>query len=208
LRPVRQHLPGRPVADIAAAVRDEVARSGMLGKVKAGARVGVAVGSRGVANLPIVVSTLVAMLREAGAKPVIIPAMGSHGGATPVGQREVLESLGVTPASVGAPVRASMAVERLGETAAGVPIWFSREARRCDGVIVVNRLKHHTDFRGPIESGLMKMIAIGLGKQKGAEMIHWHRSDGYHKVMPEAARLIMEKTPILLGLAVVENARH
>jgi len=205
LIPVRQHLPGRPLRDVAAAVRDEIARSGMMRGIKRGARIGVAVGSRGVENLRVIVSTLVAELRAAGAKPVILPAMGSHGGATPAGQRDVLASLGVTPKSVGAPVRPSMAVERLGATAAGVPIFFSREAVKCDRVVVVNRVKHHTDFRGPVESGLMKMIAIGLGKRRGAATLHSLRVPGLRDHMPEIAREVIRRGRILGGVALVEN---
>ena len=207
LMPVRQLLPGRTLADVAAAVRGELVGSGMLRKVRRGARMGVAVGSRGVANLPMVISTVVGELRAAGARPVIIPAMGSHGGATPAGQREVLASLGVTADAVGAPVRASMAVERVGETPAGVPIWFSREALRCDGIVVVNRIKHHTDFRGPIESGLMKMIAIGLGKRRGAAALHSLRVPGLRDHMPEVAREIIRRGHILGGIALIENGR-
>ena len=206
--PLRQRLPGRPLADIAAAVREEVARCGMLRRVKKGAHVGIAVGSRGVASIPVIVSTLVGLLREAGARPVIIPAMGSHGGATPAGQCEVLASLGVAPESVGAPIRASMAVERLGETAAGVPIWCSREALRCDGVILTNRVKSHTDFRGPVESGLMKMIGIGLGKRRGAATLHSLRVPGLRDHMPEVAREVIRRGHILGGVALIENGEN
>jgi len=206
LRLVRQRVPGRPLNEVAAAVRDEVARAGIARHLKRGARIGVAVGSRGIANLPLIVSTVVGELRAAGARPVVIPAMGTHGGATPQGQREILASLGITAKSADAPIRASMAVQRLGETAAGVPIWFSREALGCDGVIVVNRIKPHTDFCGPFESGLMKMIAIGLGKRKGAAALHSWRVPGLRDYMPEAAREIIRRGHIIGGLAILENA--
>jgi hypothetical protein len=205
LMPVRQHLPGRALGDIAATVRGEIARCGMLRRVRCGARIGIAVGSRGVENLPTVVATVIAEVRAVGARPVILPAMGSHGGATPAGQREVLASLGVTPQAVGAPIRPSMAVERLGETAAGVPMFFSREALRCDGVIVINRVKHHTDFRGAVESGLMKMIAVGLGKGRGAATLHSRRVAGLRDHMPEIAREVIRRGHILGGVALVEN---
>ena len=202
---VRQRLAGRALTDVGAQVREEIAGCGLLRRISPGARIGLAVGSRGVANLPVVIAAVIGLLREAGAKPVIIPAMGSHGGATPAGQRGILASLGVTAAAMGAPVRASMAVEQLGQTASGVPIWFSREALRCDGVIVVNRVKHHTDFRGPVESGLMKMIAIGLGKRKGAAALHSLRVPGLRDHMPEVAREILRRGHILGGIALVEN---
>jgi hypothetical protein len=155
--------------------------------------------------MPTIIAAVVAELRAAGARPVIIPAMGSHGGATPAGQREILASLGVTPESVGAPVRASMEVERLGETADGASIWFSREALRCDAVIVVNRIKQHSDFSGPIESGLMKMIAIGLGKQRGAQALHYRRVPGLRDHMPQVAREVIARGHVLAGLAILEN---
>lgn len=134
--------------------------------------------------------------------------MGSHGGATPEGQLQVLKSLGITEETVGAPIYSSMEVDEVGRLERGTPVYIDRIALGADGIIVVGRVKPHTDFKGQIESGLMKMITIGLGKQKGAEMIHWYQSEGYHRVMLEAARLIMKKAPIILGLAIVENARQ
>ena len=134
--------------------------------------------------------------------------MGSHGGATPEGQIEVLKILGVTPESVGAPIYSSMEVDEVGALDNGTVVYIDRNALKADGIIAVGRVKPHTDFKGEIESGLMKMISIGLGKQKGAEMIHWHRTEGYHKLMPEAARVIIKNVPIILGVAVVENAKH
>ncbi len=133
--------------------------------------------------------------------------MGSHGGATPHGQVETLRSLGITEESVCAPIISSMEVDKIGEIK-GTPVYIDRNALRADGIIVVGRVKPHTDFKGEIESGLMKMMAIGLGKQKGAEMIHHNLYEGYHTLLPAAARLIMEKAPILMGLALLENARH
>jgi hypothetical protein len=205
LMPVRQRLPGRPLADVAAAARDEMSRAGITRGLKPGACIGVAVGSRGIPQLAAIISTVVAELRAAGARPVIIPAMGSHGGATAAGQRELLAGFGITPRSVGAPVRASMAAERLGETAAGVPIWFSREALRCGGVVVVNRVKAHSDFRGPFESGLMKMIGIGLGKHRGAITLHSLRVPGLRDQMPEVAREMIRRGHILGGIALIES---
>jgi hypothetical protein len=204
LMPARQRLPGSPLKDVAAAVREQMARA-IAPAVKPGMCVGVGVGSRGIANLSIIVAAVVAELHAAGARAVILPAMGSHGGATPAGQREILASLGVTAKSAGAPLRASMAVERLGVTAAGLPIWFSREALRCDGIVVVNRVKPHTDFRGAVESGLMKMIAIGLGKREGARTLHSLRVPGLRDHMPEVAREIIRRGHVIGGLAVLEN---
>ncbi|MFQ6054177.1 MAG: lactate racemase domain-containing protein, partial [Candidatus Bathyarchaeia archaeon] len=153
-------------------------------------------------------ATVVDEVRRAGGDPFLIPSMGSHGGATPEGQLELLRSMGITPETVGAPMEATMEVDEIGRLDNGTSVYVDRNAVRADGVVVVNRVKPHTDFKGRIESGLMKMIVIGLGKQKGAEMIHRFQSEGYHRLIPLAAKLIMEKVPIICSLAVVENPRH
>jgi len=168
----------------------------------------VTAGSRGIANIPLVLKTVVAEVRALGAEPFIVPAMGSHGGATPEGQIGVLHSLGVNEESVGAPIEAGMEVEVIGSLLNGVEIYLNRIALEADGIFVVGRVKPHTDFKGEIESGLLKMLAIGLGNQKGAEMIHWHQYDGYHRILPEAGRLIAERTNVVMGLALLENAHH
>jgi hypothetical protein len=205
---VRQKIESPKLDDYASAIREELRRKELGEKIKPGWRIAITAGSRGVANYTGILATVVEEVKKAGGEPFLVPSMGSHGGATPEGQLEALRSLDITPETVGAPIRSSMEVDEVGRLSSGTPVYVDRNALKANGIIVVGRVKPHTDFKGEIESGLMKMIAIGLGKQKGAEMIHWHRSDGYHKVMPEAARLIMEKTPILLGLAVLENARH
>lgn len=205
---VEQKIETHRLDDYVSAIRDELSRKGLGEKVKPGWRIAITAGSRGVANYAGILATVVEEVEKVGGEPFLVPAMGSHGGATPEGQLEVLKSLGITPETVGAPIYSSMEVDEIGRLDNGAPVYIDRTALKADGIIVVGRVKPHTDFKGRIESGLMKMMAIGLGKQKGAEMIHWHRTVGYHKLLPEAARLIMEKTPILLGLAVVENARH
>ena len=196
------------ITDIAAKIREELEKNKLKTRVKQGQRIAVTAGSRGIANIPLILKTVVAELKAAGAKPFIIPAMGSHGGATPEGQIEVLHSLGVTEESVGAPIESSMEVRVIGALPDGVEVYLSRIALESDGIFVVGRVKPHTDFKGEIESGLLKMMAIGLGNQKGAEMIHWHRYDGYHRILPEAGKLIAEKTNIVMGLALLENAHH
>ncbi len=196
------------ITDIPAKIRQELAAKKLQDHVKPGQRVAVTAGSRGIANIPLILKTVVAELKAAGAKPFILPAMGSHGGATPEGQIEVLHSLGITEESVGAPIEASMEVQVIGSLPDEVEIYLNRIAVEADGVFVVGRVKPHTDFKGEIESGLLKMMAIGLGNQKGAEMIHWHRYDGYHRILPEAGKLIAEKTNIVMGLALLENAHH
>lgn len=196
------------IEDIQAEIKAKLAKKQLKDRVKPGQHIAVTAGSRGIANIPLILKTIVSELQTLGAKPFIVPAMGSHGGATPEGQIEVLHSLGITEETVGAPFEASQEVEVIGKLPDGVEVYLSRVALNADGILVVGRIKPHTDFKGEIESGLLKMLAIGLGNQKGAEMIHWHRYDGYHRILPEAGRLIAEKTNIVMGLALLENAHH
>ncbi len=205
---VKQKLSAIKVEDYISEIRRELRKKGLHKKIRSGMKIAITAGSRGIAHYREILATVVDEVRRAGGEPFLVPAMGSHGGATPEGQLQVLKSLGITPESVGAPIYSSMEVDEVGRLDNGVPVYVDRIALRSDGIIVVGRVKPHTDFKGKIESGLMKMMAIGLGKQKGAETIHYYQSEGYHKIMPAAARLIMEKTPILLGLAIVENAYH
>lgn len=173
-----------------------------------GARVAVAVGSRGIADLLPVVRGVVARLRAAGCAPFVVPAMGSHGGSTARGQTLVLQSLGVDEAGVGAPVLATMDVVTLGE-ADGIPLFLDRCAAEADGIVLINRVKPHTDFVGPIESGLMKMLVIGLGNQAGAD--YYHRLGvvrGLQDTIPVAARGLLARTNVVFGVALVESEEH
>lgn len=203
---VRQSFPAPEVADVPGAVREAVAAEGVLERISEGDRVAIAVGSRGVADIDVMTREVVRLVRSRGGQPFIVPAMGSHGGATAEGQIEVLKQLGVTESSVEAPIRSSMDVVEVGRLASGLPVYTDRQAYSADKVIVINRVKPHTAFRGPVESGLMKMITIGLGKQKGAEAAH---SLGF-KYMAEhvvaMARIVLSQVPIIFGLATVENA--
>ena len=196
------------VPDVKAAIHDELKRKGLNRRIRKGNRIAVTAGSRGIANIADILSAVVEEIRKAGGEPFLVPAMGSHGGATPEGQLDVLRSLGITEEKVGAPIMSSMEVDPVGELDGGVTVYLDRCTLQADGIFVVGRVKPHTDFKGEIESGLLKMLAIGLGKQKGAEMIHWHKYDGYHRIMPAAGRLIIEKTNVVMGLAVLENAYH
>jgi len=205
---VRQKISSPKIWDYVSAIRDQLRKSSLHDKIKPGWKIAITAGSRGITHYDEILATVVDDVRKAGGEPFLVPAMGSHGGATPEGQIQVLKSLGITPETVGAPIHSSMEVDEIGKLDDGAPVYVDRIAFKADGIIVVGRVKPHTDFKGKIESGLMKMMAIGLGKQKGAEMIHWYQSEGYHKLIPEAAKLIMKKAPILLGLAIVENARH
>ncbi len=205
---VRQSFQAPRIEDYVSAIRNELRKKSLHNKVKPDMRIAITAGSRGIAHYPEILATVVEEVKKARGKPFLVPAMGSHGGATPGGQVEVLSSLGITPETVGAPIHSSMEIEEIGTLKNDAPVYVDRIALKADGIIVVARVKPHTDFKNKIESGLMKMMAIGLGKQKGAETIHWFQSEGYHKLIPLAAKMIMKKAPILLGLAVVENAYH
>ena len=168
--------------------------------------VAIGVGSRGVAGIGEIVAALVEVLKEAGAEPFVVPAMGSHGASTAEGQAEVLAHLGVSEESIGCPVRATMEATKIGETPSGVEVFMDRNAYEADSVVVVNRVKPHTAFRGTVESGPTKMLAIGLGKQRGAHSIHSAGWEKIHETIPEAARVAVESGKVAFGLATVENA--
>jgi Lactate racemase N-terminal domain len=182
--------------------------SAISGRVPKGARVGVAVGSRGIARLPEVVATVVSALRTAGLEPVLIPAMGSHGGATSDGQVMVLRNMGVDAEALGVPVDASMEVEQVGALANGRPVYLSRAAMQCDAIVPVNRVKPHSDFRAPVESGLTKMLTIGLGKEVGASSLHSEGFNSFVDVLPEAAQIVSKVLRAPLGVALVEDEWH
>jgi hypothetical protein len=172
--------------------------------VKPGMRIAVTAGSRGIANIQKIIRTVCEYLKSFGAEPFIVPSMGSHGGATADGQVRVLEKLGITEKSVGVPILSSMDVVEIGETSKGVKVYMDKIAYSSDGIVVVNRVKPHTDFSGEIESGLLKMIAVGLGKHKGCSAMH---AGGLAATIPEAAGVALNKAPILFGLAILENSR-
>jgi hypothetical protein len=203
---VRQRFPATELPDLERAVRDELARPGVGDAVRPGASIAVAVGSRGIAELPRLVAALVAGLRARGAVPFLVPAMGSHGGATAAGQVAVLARLGVTEASAGCPIRATMEVVEVGRLESGLPVLVDRLAHEADGIVVVNRVKPHNAFRGPNESGLAKMIAIGLGKQRGADEYHVLGFGPMPEHIAAAAAVSVARSRILFGLALVENA--
>jgi Domain of unknown function (DUF362) len=200
-----QELPHDRLADVAHSVRAELGRVGFANRVRPGWSVAITAGSRGIADIPLVIRTVAEEVRAAGAEPFVVPAMGSHGGATPEGQRHVLAEYDITEQSVGAPIRATMDTVELGQLPSGAVVYFDAQAARADATIVVNRVKAHTAFRGDVESGLCKMTAIGLGKQRGAEQIHAH---GLKEHIPLAARLSLERNNVVAGLALVENAAH
>jgi len=201
---VQQQFPRPVVGHVPRAVADALAAAGTA--VKRGDTVAVGAGSRGIANIDVIVRATVDWLREVGARPFIFPAMGSHGGGTAEGQLSVLAHYGITEATMGCPVRATMDVVEVGE-ALGMPVWLDRMAAEADWIGLVNRVKPHTDFKGTIESGLFKMMTIGLGKWKGA--IQYHRANvthGYETVITSVGREMLDRARIGFGLGIVENA--
>ena len=204
--PVLQKFNATRVEDIEGTVTVELSKPKIASKIKPKQKIAIAVGSRGVANTNKVVKAIVAKVKDLGAEPFVIPAMGSHGGATADGQTQVLASYGVTEDYVGAPIVASMDVVQVGNLSNGLPVYCDSHAYHADGIIVLNRVKAHTDFKGPYESGLVKMMVIGLGKHKGATVIHSNGFANFKDVIPEAGKILLEKTPVLFGVALLENS--
>src|SRR5579884_1678081 len=204
---IRQRFERPRVEDVAAAVRAALEPLGLEKTIRPGHTVALTAGSRGIANIPVVLRATAEFLKRLGARPFLVPAMGSHGGGTAEGQRHILESYGITEEFVGVPIRASMEVVSLGDTKEGFPVVLDRHASEADHIGVVARVKPHTGYHGPIESGLMKMMMIGLGKHAGA--LAYHRillEYPYDQVVRSVGRTLMAAAPIAFGLGLVENA--
>lgn len=209
MRRVRVKQPELPaLPDVAGAVRAALEAHAALFDLPAGAEVAVAVGSRGIADIDLIARTAVDWLKARGLAPFIVPAMGSHGGGTVEGQIGVLAALGVDEARMGCPVRATMDTVQYGEIGEGLACHFDAFAAAAAGVLVINRVKAHTSFPRPVESGLTKMVAVGLGKQRGARMVHLLGARGLAEVLPKLAARIIERGPLTAGLAIVENAEE
>ncbi len=204
---LRQKFQSPRISDVAGAVGSELARLQLDQKVRPGQSVAITAGSRGVANIAVVIRAVAEHLKGLGAKPFIVPAMGSHAGATAEGQRAVIESYGITEQFVGCPIRSSMETVVVCRTAEGFPVHFDRHAFEADHVVVCNRIKPHTRFVGDIESGLMKMLLIGLGKCEGATIYHRAIGDySFGQIIRSVAGEVIQRCRILAGVAVVENA--
>ena len=198
-----EHIPAQ---QIPAAVAQALSRPEIAGRIQPGMSVCLTCGSRGIDNNVAIIRAVADFCKARGAQPFAIPAMGSHGGATAEGQLEVLHSFGITEETIGCPIYSSMETVCIGKTAEGHNVFIDHHAAAADAVIVINRIKPHTSFRGTYESGLMKMMAIGLGKQKGAEACH---ADGFlqmHKMVPLFGKAILANAPIAFGLGIIENA--
>ncbi len=203
---VRQKFDRPRLASVTATVVEQFKRPEVRAKVKPGMTIAVGCGSRGINNIAECTKQVIAELKALGAKPFIFPAMGSHGGATAEGQREVLEGYGITEATMGCPVHSQMDVVELGKLDSGMPVYMDKLAAAADGVVLICRVKPHTNFRAPIESGIVKMMTIGMGKIIGATTLHTDGMDAFGELLPNAARLIMAKKNFLIGVAMVENA--
>jgi len=204
---VRQSFERPQVGDIRDEVHAELAGLSLAERVRRGQTVAITAGSRGVANIHLIAKSIVDYLKELGAEPLIVPAMGSHGGGTAEGQRRVIESYGITEAFCGCPIRSSMETVVVCRAAEGFPVHFDRHAYQADHVLVVNRVKPHTEFAGELQSGLMKMLLIGLGKHKGATIYHRAIQDySFDRIVRSVAGEVLRRCRILAGLAIVENA--
>ena len=203
---VRQKFDPARLDDIAGAVRREFLRPEIRAKVKSGQSIAVGCGSRGVANIGLIARTVIEELRALGAKPFIFPCMGSHGAATAEGQRKVLETYGITEEATGVPIRASMDTVITGHLEDGTPVHMDRNAAEADGIVVINRIKPHTGFRGATESGLTKMLSIGIGKIVGAATYHRHGMDRFPELLPKIRDVHLANRNVLFGVGIVENA--
>lgn len=204
---LRQDFERPRVDNIAAEIRSRLETLELSRRIRPGQSVALTAGSRGIANIPLILRSVAQFVKDLGARPFLVPTMGSHGGGTADGQRAVLESYGITESYVGAPIRASMEVVSLGSTPEGFPVVLDKHAREADHIAVVARVKPHTSYHGPIESGLMKMMMIGLGKHVGA--LNYHRlllEYPYDQVVRSVGRTVRGRAPIAFGVAVVENA--
>jgi len=203
---VRQKFESVEVDDVAGEVIEQFKDPALRAKIKPGMKIAVGCGSRGIANVAECARTVIDQLKALGAEPFIFPAMGSHGSASAEGQVKVLDSLGINEKSMGCPIKSSMDVVELGKLDNGMPVYFDRHAAEADAVALVCRVKAHTNFRAPIESGIVKMLVIGMGKIRGASTVHWYGFDAFIDVLPATAQHVMQKINFLFGVAMVENA--
>lgn len=202
----RQRFDVVAIEDVGAAVNAQLDGAGLADAISPGCRIAVAAGSRGIANIALILRTVIDRIRAAGGEPFIFPAMGSHGGATAEGQKDVLTGYGITEDSMGVPIEATMEVVEVGQLEDGTAVLVNRLASEADGIVIVNRVKPHTSFRGPFESGLMKMMTIGLGSHRGATLVHTRGAESLSRLVPAIGKAVLARTNVLMGLAIVENA--
>ena len=207
-RKARYSIESRSIENVSTQVKECLLRKGTLGRIKQGSTVAITAGSREINNLDVMLLALIYELKKRGAHPFIVPAMGSHGGATAKGQQEVLENFGITEEKMGVPIKASMETVCIAETPSGIPVHVDRNALSADYIIPVGRIKPHTDFKGRFESGLMKMMAIGLGKQKGAGICHKLGMEKMSENVYAIGKEILKHCSIPFGIGIIENAFH
>ncbi len=206
---IKQDVPAPQLKNISAEVFNQIKKLNLEKSKVGGKSIGITVGSRGIHAIDDITRAIVSSIKEMGGVPIIIPAMGSHGGASERGQEEVLASLGITETSVMAPIKFCASAVKIGETSNGIPVYCSEEAVKLDGLVIANRIKSHTDFTGDIESGLCKMMTIGLGNPKGADTAHYYAVNyGYAEMIRESAEIILEKLPVIFALGIVENWKN
>jgi len=206
VRKIKQKFNRIKIDNLSEHIHQSFKKSDLKNRVKSGDKIGITVGSRGITNIKIIVKEIISELKNINASPFILSAMGSHGGANSKGQKEVLASYGITQREMGVPILSSMETTQIGTIKNQIPIYFSKEAMALDGIIALNRVKFHTDFKSDLmESGMSKILVIGLGKRGGAESIHSLGVYGLKNIIPQAAKLIIEKAPIIQGIGIVEN---
>lgn len=203
---VRQKFDPTRLEDIAGAIRAEFTRPEVRSRIKPGQSIAVGCGSRGIANVALIACTVIEELKALGAKPFVFPCMGSHGAGTAEGQKKVLETYGITEEATGVPIRATMDTVIVGQLDDGTPVHMDRHAAEADAIVVINRIKPHTGFRGATESGLTKMLAIGIGKIVGAATYHTHGMDAFPDLLPKVCAVNCSARNVLFGVGIVENA--
>ncbi|MGB4437656.1 MAG: lactate racemase domain-containing protein, partial [Sedimentibacter sp.] len=202
---ITQHFETIRIDDVMSVVDEQFRDDNIKNRIKPGQRIGITVGSRGIANLKEIVRAVSRNIKELGAQPIIISSMGSHGGATAQGQREVIEELGVTEEYTGAKIMSSMEVVQIGVTDTGIPVYYDKIASELDGMVLMNRIKAHTDINGDIESGLHKIIAIGLGNHVGATAVHSKGMENASSRIKSVGKVVLENANIIFGIALLEN---
>ena len=202
---VQQIIPDEKLEDIPGAIAAEMGKEEVRSRLTAGKTAAVLVGSRGIDNLPVIVKSVIEQLKKYGILPFIVPAMGSHGGGVAENQRAIIEGYGITEAAMGVPIRASMDTIRIATSETGIPVYADKNACSADYIIPINRIKVHTDFKGPIESGLCKTLVIGLGKHTGCTRVHQEGFKNFPRVIPEVAKAVLAAVQVPFGLGIIEN---
>lgn len=206
IKKIKQIFCQDSIPDIPGYIHQAFINSDLPNRIKPGDKIGITVGSRGITNIKLIAQQIIRELMALQVKPHILAAMGSHGGATSQGQKEILGSYDITEKEMGVPILSSMETTQIGTVEDMIPVYFNREAMALDGIIALNRVKLHTDFKSDaIESGMSKILVIGLGKRDGAESVHSLGVYGLKNIIPQAAKLIIEKAPIIQGIGIIEN---